>query len=270
MENVRNRIEYRLCNTPEKLTTYASRPLFLSATRFSEDLVGVELLKTKVELCKPVFIGQAVLDLSKLIMYRLRYEKLPKYERLFGGSIRVVAGDTDSFFLEVRGMSVANQLLPAMKEDGLLDSSNYPRDHPLYSTVGKAELGRVKDECASKPIIDAIFLRPKCYSLLLDDGKAHKRAKGVQRAVIKTCITHQDYVDVVESAVPLYATVRGFRSVSHTISTVTTNKRALSLFEDKRAWVDADLSFAYGHCVIPLHEPPTKRCRFSIESLINL
>ena len=217
-----------------------------------------------VELNKPVFIGQAVLDLSKLIMYTLRYDKLPNYARRFGGSIRVLAGDTDSFFLEVKNISLNNQLLPEMKKDGLLDSSNYQQDHPLYSLIGKAELGRVKDECAGVPIQDAIFLRPKCYSLLLAGGKDHKRAKGVQRAVIKKGITHQDYVDVVESAVPLYATVRGFQSCQHVISTVTTSKRALSLFEDKRSWVSADLSYAYGHRDIPSYKPPTKRTRFSM------
>ena len=268
MENVRRRINYRLCNTVEKFMTYTSKPLFISATRFSDDLVGVELLKGVVELDKPVFIGQAVLDLSKLVMYKLRYEKLSMYEKKFGGSIRVVAGDTDSFFLEVRGMSVADQMFPAMLEDNLLDSSNYPLNHPLHSIKNKAKLGCIKDECAGTPIIDGIFLRPKCYSLLLEDGKDHKRAKGVQRSVLGKKINHQDYVDVVESAVPLYADVRGFRSTCHTISTLKTHKRALSLFEDKRAWVSGDLSFAYGHNAIFTYETPAKRLRFCIDSLL--
>ena len=269
MENVRNRISFRLCNTAEKLVTYSSRPLFLSATRFSEDLVGVELLKAIVDLDKPVYIGQAVLDLSKLVMFELRYQKLPKYERQFGGSIRILAGDTDSFFLEVTNISVSNQLLPEMLKDDLLDSSNYPIHHPLYSSKNKARLGCIKDECASVPISDVVFLRPKCYSLLLASGKEHKRAKGVQKAVVKNIIRHQDYVDVVESAVPLYANVRGFRSHSHVISTETTNKRALSLFEDKRAWVDENRSYAYGHHAISQFGPPLKKARFTIESFLN-
>ena len=270
MENVRNHIDYRLCNTVEKFMAYTSKPLFLSATRFAEDLVGVELLKGTVNLDKPIFIGQAVLDLSKLVMYQLRYEKLPQYEKMFGGSIRVVAGDTDSFFLKVTGMSVTNQLLPAMLDDNLLDSSNYPSDHPLYSVANKAKLGCIKDECAGIPINDAIFLRPKCYSLFLEGGKEHKRAIGVQRFVLWKEITHSDYLDVVESAVPLHATVRGFRSAGHTISTVSSYKRSLSLFEDKRSWVSGDLSYAYGHKDIPTYEPSTKRLRFSIEYLIGV
>jgi hypothetical protein len=131
-------------------------------------------------------------------MYRLRYERLPAYEQRFGGKISVVAGDTDSFFLEVRGISVSQQLLPAMATEGLLDSSNYPVNHPLYSSVGKAELGRVKDECSGDPIRDVVFLRPKCYSLRLSSGKDHKRAKGIQRAALKKDISHEDYINVRE------------------------------------------------------------------------
>jgi hypothetical protein len=55
----------------------------------------------QVLLNKPIYIGQAVLDLSKLVMYKLRYESMEKYEKQFGGSIRIAGGDTDSFFLEV-------------------------------------------------------------------------------------------------------------------------------------------------------------------------
>ena len=85
-------------------------------------------------------------------MYRLRYQCLAQYAQRFCGSVNVIAGDTDSFFLEMRNISVPNQLLPAMLEDGVLDSSNYPCDHSLYSINGKAELGRVKNECAGVAI----------------------------------------------------------------------------------------------------------------------
>ena len=137
-----------------------------------------------------------MLDLSKLVMYRLRYGQLANYARRFNGSISVVAGDTDSLFLEVEGISVLHQLLPAMKYDDLLDSSNYPQDHPLYSVVGKAQLGRIKDECSGKSITDAVFLRPKCYSIQLNDKENHRRAKGIQRAVLKNSTNHDDYIKV--------------------------------------------------------------------------
>ena len=32
------------------------------------------------------------------------------------------------------------------------ETSNYPKDHPLYSTANKKVLGKMKDECAGTPI----------------------------------------------------------------------------------------------------------------------
>jgi hypothetical protein len=110
--------------------------------------VGIQLLHEEVELNKPVYVGQAVLDLSKLVMYQLYYEQLPLYEQRFGGKIRAVGGCTDSLFLLLLKISLRRELLPAMLANGLLDTSNYPPTHSLYSVAQKARLGYIKDEGA--------------------------------------------------------------------------------------------------------------------------
>ena len=46
------------------------------------------------------------------------------------------------------------------------DTSNYPQDHPLHSEVNKTVLGKMKDECAGRPIAEYVGLRPKMYSIL--------------------------------------------------------------------------------------------------------
>ena len=56
MENVRGHINFRLCNTEEKLITLASRPEFLRSTIFNEDLVGVRLVGRK-SLCHRLRLG---------------------------------------------------------------------------------------------------------------------------------------------------------------------------------------------------------------------
>ena len=102
-------------------------------------------------LDRPVYIGQAVLDLSKLRMYRLQYVELRRYrEQYAGSSINIVAGDTDSFFLEVKGINLANQLLPQMQKGGLLDTSNYPTDSILFSRQYENKGGLFKDESGAK------------------------------------------------------------------------------------------------------------------------
>jgi hypothetical protein len=193
-------------------------------------------------------------------MYQLYYEKLSVYAQQFGGEIRIVGGDTDSFFLEVLGISLSQQLLPAMSADGLLDSSNYPSSHPLYSTAYKAKLGCVKDEGAGEIWTDWVLLRPKCYSMKTSNAHDHKRAKGIQKSVVAKSIDHEDYVNIYKGAEEAYREVRGFRSNLHAITTIRQEKKALSLWEDKRAWVSHNSSRAYGHYSLTNPSPP-KRAR---------
>jgi hypothetical protein len=101
VEDVRKRRDIRLCNGEEKLLRYTSKATFYGARRFAPNIVGVHMLRQNVMLNKPVAIGQAVLDISKLEMYQLRYNHLQHFAHKFGGSIQIAGGDTDSFFLEV-------------------------------------------------------------------------------------------------------------------------------------------------------------------------
>jgi len=43
----------------------------------------------------------------------------------------------------------------------LYDTSNYPKEHPLYSSENKKVLGKMKDECAGRVIDEAVAIRPK-------------------------------------------------------------------------------------------------------------
>lgn len=252
-------MNYRLCQTEERLTTFASRPEFLASTIFNEDLVGVHLCKEEIKLEKPIFIGQAVLDLSKLEMYELRYKHLSRYEELFNGKITIAGGDTDSFFLRVDGISVHNTLLPAMLRDGLLDSSNYPPTHPLYSTTHKAKLGCVKDEAEGMPHREWILLKPKCYSLLPLQGKDKKRAKGVRRSTLANEIRHQHFRQTYDESIEFNHTQRRIGSQQHQNYTLQYNKRTLSFFEDKRAWIGKNESLPYGNHQLTRERRPLKR-----------
>jgi len=65
-----------------------------------------------------------------------------------------------------------------MIEDRLLDSSNFDRSDPLYSTSLTAAIGKFKDEDGGKEsFIEMIFLKPKSYTLLRNDKKKIKIKK---------------------------------------------------------------------------------------------
>jgi hypothetical protein len=247
MENVRGRKDYRLRNTEASVRKDSSKPQYMRTYEFSQDLLLNELLKLKVKLDKPIFIGQAVLDLSKLTMYELRYKQLTSYEREFHGRIEVIGGDTDSLFCKITNIDLHGVLHPAMRRDGLLDTSNYPTNHPLFTNEYKAKLGCIKDEVEGETIVEAVLLKPKCYSMITESGlKNKKTAKGVQYCV-KQALAHATYVEAFNHQLEIVRDTRRFQTKDHIVSTILQRKWALSATDNKRAWTAANDSVPYGH-----------------------
>lgn len=89
--------------------------------------------------------------------------------------------DTDSLTYQV----TKPDLYQDMESDlDLYDTSNYPREHPLYSAVNKKKIGKFKDETGGLPIVEWVGLRSKVYSMKLDDGKEKKTGKGIKKCVL--------------------------------------------------------------------------------------
>ena len=73
MENVRNRINFKLITTEQQALNI--RNTRIKYTIFNDNLVGVHICKEQVKLNKPIFIGQCVLDQSKYLMNDFHYNK---------------------------------------------------------------------------------------------------------------------------------------------------------------------------------------------------
>src|SRR5258708_2262438 len=147
MENVRNRLKVKLVWEAYRYVHLASQPTFCGAKVLGPELALIQHTNENVKLKSTIAIGATVLDLSKLTMYSLAYDMFPRYESRFKCTLSIIGGDTDSFFLMARGpVDIYKDLFPAMIEDELLDTSNYPKDHPLYSDKLNSELGCIKDE----------------------------------------------------------------------------------------------------------------------------
>ena len=146
-----------------------------------------------------------------------------------------------------------------MLRDGLLDSSNFPRTHRLYSVNNKAKLGCIKDELEGEIIAEAVLLKPKCYSMITHSGSEKKRAKGVQSCV-RQSLTHEKYYEVYERQMEIVRNTRRFQSTDHIVYTILQRKWCLSVTDTKRAWIDSNNSFPYGHYKLD-GEPEAKRVR---------
>jgi hypothetical protein len=243
MENVRKRRNVQLVDDEAKLKKLLAQPQLEQFLIVNEDMVVVDRVRSKVKLNKPIYIGFSVLEISKVLIFDFHYNVMMKR---YGTNARLLFSDTDSLCYHI----FTEDLYRDMQEySDLLDTSGYPRDHPLYSAVNKKVMGKMKDECFSKPPLEFVGLRSKMYSLFLYDPKLVKRtAKGIKKKYVKKNVLHDMYLRTLRERKIEHAKYRLFRSRAHKLETVKCCKVALSPYDDKRYVLDDGMAtLAYGH-----------------------
>ena len=93
IENIRKRQNVILVDDRKKALKLSSKPNFVRATIFDEQLVAVHMKKTEVYFNKPIYVGQAILDLSKTLMFDFHYNYIRKK---YGNKAELLFTDTDS------------------------------------------------------------------------------------------------------------------------------------------------------------------------------
>ena len=78
MENLRNHVSVELVCTRERLRKLLAAPNLVAFRIFDENLAAVEQRKTILTLNRPIYVGMAILDLSKTLMYNFYYNHLKK------------------------------------------------------------------------------------------------------------------------------------------------------------------------------------------------
>ena len=74
VESFRKHRNIKLVTSKEAYLKTVMKPNFKSGVLFGEILMGCEMGKVKVVMNKPFYLGQAILDLSKIIMYEFHYD----------------------------------------------------------------------------------------------------------------------------------------------------------------------------------------------------
>ena len=74
MENVRKHRDVKLVTTDVKRNKLVSEPNYHTTKRFSENLLAIEMKKTKVKMNKPVYLDMSILDIGKTLMYKFWYD----------------------------------------------------------------------------------------------------------------------------------------------------------------------------------------------------
>ena len=78
MENIRKHRNIKLVTNKAQYLKTIMKPNFKSGVLFGENLMGCEMGKIKVIMKKSVYLGQVILDLSKIIMYKFHYDYMKR------------------------------------------------------------------------------------------------------------------------------------------------------------------------------------------------
>ena len=154
--------------------------------------------------------------------------------------------DTNSFIINIK----TNEFYKDISNDveNRFDTSNYEVNRPLPTGKNKKIIGLMKDELGGKIITEFVTLRPKTYSLLTDDSKEDKKAKGTKKCVIKKKIKFNDYKKRLFNDELILKSQQRFIVKKHDVYTENINKTALSNNDDKRIISPNKISsYPYGY-----------------------
>ena len=242
MENVRKHRDIKLATTDKRRNQLVPEPNYHTTKWFSENLLAIEMKKTKVKMNKPVYLGLSILEISKTLIYEFWYNYMkPKY----GDNVKLCYMDADSFIMHIKTEDFYKDIAEDVEKR--FDTSSYECDRPLSIGKNKKVIGLIKDELGGKIMTEFVALRPKIYSYLMDDGERHKKAKGTKKCVIKRRLKFNDHKDCLLNNEIILKSQQRFKSERHNVYTEEVNKIALSSNDDKRLQTfDRIISYPYG------------------------
>ena len=255
MESVRGRHDFRFQTTQSQLVKATRNPrLKLPLHIYNENLTGAMFYPSRVTLDKAIYCGGAILDMSKTWMAHYWYDYLVKKYK--PENLSLCMTDTDSFLFKVQ----CEDFYKDMKEDShWYETSNYDKEHWLFSSSNKKKPGLFKDEFAGRPIRESIGLKAKMYSVVgdIEDDEVKTKingekvrcitGKGTPKYILKQT-SHQIYKDCLLKNENIIREMRRIGSKDHQLYTSVQKKVCGNAFDDKGYIVSDDVeTIKYGH-----------------------
>ena len=138
MQNDRKHRDIKLVTAEFERNKLASEPNYHSTKCISKHLLIMEMKKTEVKMNKPIYLGQAILDISKTLTYEFWYDYI---KRKYGGKARLCYTDTDNFIMNIKTDDFYKDINNDV--DKWFDTSKYDKndDRPLEIGKNKKVLG---------------------------------------------------------------------------------------------------------------------------------
>ena len=219
-----------------------SKPTFHKLVTFSPDLFAIELKKSIVKIDKPIYVGAAILDISKTKMYEFHYGFVKKN---FPTDVALCYTDTDSYIYEFRGIDIYEVMKEHHQE---FDTSDYPENNIFgIKQLNKKKPGLIKDELNGEIMTKVITIRSKMYAMKTK-RKNKKICKGIKNYIINNKITFEDYENCLFNKQIISCEQNVIRSKLHKLYTLREKKIALNPADEKRYICNNNVdTLAWGH-----------------------
>ena len=184
---------------------------------------------------KAIYVGFAILELSKLHMYETYYDTLQPY---FGQEhLQLHYIDTDGMILSMKTKDIIKDL---KNLEDIFDFSNLYENHEKFSERNKKVIGKFKIETPKNIWIDEfVCLRSKAYSFKCKNSDENKnKIKGISKSQSKhikfeeyyNCLFGGEYQKECDNYI--------IGSLNHEMNLQKVKKSTLSLFDDKRFYIN--------------------------------
>ena len=235
LENVRNRLKIKFIKKDEyrKIIKQQSKLTFNGIHKSYENYDSYTFKQNEVLMDKPIYLGFTVLELSKLLMYETYYNKLQPY---FGEeNIQLHYMDTDSFVLSLNTKDIIKEL---KNLEDIFDFSNIDKNHELFSNKNKKVIRKFKIETPKCNWIDEfVCLRSKMYAFKGGNDSKNKlkgvsksQSKDINFEEYKKCLDGEEYQRECNNYI--------IRSINHEMILQEVKKPTLSIFDDKRCYIN--------------------------------
>ena len=150
---------------------------------------------------------------------------------------------SDSFVYIIRNQNPYEDIQHNMK---YFDTSNFPREHPLYCAKRRKKLGTIKVETGADPIRSFCAVRAKQYFVQMDNEEVIQRSKGLKTHIVNS-LAYEDYLDAIHLAPIRSYQFRSIQSRKNNMYTIQSTKKGLCPWDDKRYQIDGIRTLAHGH-----------------------
>ena len=132
MGNIRNHRDIKIVTTNKQRNKLASEPNYHTTKYISKNLLIMEVKKTEVKMNKPIYLGQAILDITKILIYEFWYD----YIKLkYGDKARLCYMDTDILITYIKTEDFYKDIANDVEER--FDTSNYDKNDERPLPIGK-------------------------------------------------------------------------------------------------------------------------------------